>query len=45
MRSDISQTIENLDETRGGKLGILLAREHPLSTELHSLTIKSELSK
>ena len=30
---------------RGGELGVLRVREHPLSAQVHPLTAKSTLSK
>ena len=32
-------------ETRGGELGVLRVREHPLNVEVHPLTAKSTPSK
>ena len=33
------------NEVRGGELGVLRVREHPLNMEVHSLTAKSTPSK
>ena len=36
---------QNLNPVRGGELGVLRVREHPLSAQVHPLTAKSTLSK
>ena len=41
----IVQRKDILGPSRGGELGVLRVREHPLSAQVHPLTAKSTLSK